>query len=139
MTADRLATLQARAYRDMAPWSARDFADILPHPTTLLIDVPHAFCLGRVVVDEAEVLALATDPAHQRQGLATQVLQTFEQAARTRGAVQVFLEVAATNDPARTFYGARGYRQTGLRKAYYPQRDGTRVDALLMARDLTRR
>ena len=66
MTPEVLAALQARAYTHMAPWKARDFADLLARPTTLLCAVPQAFCLGQVVVDEAEILALAADPAHPR-------------------------------------------------------------------------
>lgn len=134
MTPAALADLQRRAYRDMAPWSAQDFADLLAQPTILLIASSHAFCLGRVVVDEAEILALATDPAHQRQGLARDTLSRFLHAAQARGAMATFLEVAASNAPARAFYAAHGFKQTGLRKAYYPQPDGTRTDALLMAR-----
>ncbi|SNR47961.1 GNAT family N-acetyltransferase [Puniceibacterium sediminis] len=132
-----LAALQSRAYRDMSPWSARDFADLLDHPTALLTAQPHAFCLGRIIVDEAEILALATDPAHQRQGLASGILLSFLQAAAGRGAVTVFLEVAATNVAALAFYRKHGFDQSGLRKGYYPQPDGSRTDALLMSRALT--
>ncbi|MGY9047494.1 MAG: GNAT family N-acetyltransferase, partial [Rhodobacterales bacterium] len=110
-TPDALATLQASAYRDMSPWSARDFTDLLEHPTSLLSVRPHAFCLGRVIVDEAEILALATDPDHQRRGLGTAILMSFLSEAAGRGAAMTFLEVAASNAPAIAFYQHHGFAQ----------------------------
>ncbi len=138
MTPEDLAALQERAYRDMSPWSGRDFADLLAQSSTLLIADPHAFCMGRVIVDEAEILAFATDPAHQRQGLGARLLDAFVQAAADRGAATIFLEVAASNDAALAFYSSHGFVRTGLRKGYYRQPDDSRTDALLMSRALTR-
>lgn len=137
MTPDQLAALQARAYRHMTAWRAQDFAEILPLSTTLLVADPRAFCLGCVVLDEAEILVLATDPARQRSGLATDILRRFEAQAQQRGATICHLEVAADNAPARAFYTARGYAPTGLRKGYYRRPDGGQTDAVLMARALT--
>lgn len=137
MTPEALCELQTRAYRDMVPWSARDFADLLAQPATLLVSTPQAFCLGRIVLDEGEILALATDPAHQRKGLARQMLGQFMTQAFKRGARSLFLEVAASNPPARAFYASEGFEQTGLRKGYYRHPDGSHGDALLMVRALT--
>ncbi|WP_375258919.1 GNAT family N-acetyltransferase [Citreimonas sp.] len=135
-TAQALAALSARAYRHMRPWTARAFADTLAAPASLLVATDHAFVLGRVIADEAEILALATDPDHQRRGAARTVLETFETRAQDRGATRVFLEVAAANAPARTFYAARGYAEAGRRRAYYRLDDGTTDDALILARAL---
>lgn len=137
MTAAELAAIAARAYRHMSPWSEADFAATLDQPATLLCAAEGAFVLGRVVVDEAEILALATDPDRQRSGAGRAVVARFETQARARGAVSVFLEVAAENTPAIGFYTACGYRMTGRRKGYYKRPDGSRDDALLMSKALT--
>lgn len=137
MTAAELAAIAARAYRHMSPWSEADFAATLDQSATLLCAAEGAFVLGRVVVDEAEILALATDPDRQRSGAGRAVLARFETQARARGAVSVFLEVAAENTPAIGFYTACGYRMTGRRKGYYKRPDGSRDDALLMSKALT--
>jgi len=137
MTPEALAALQARAYTHMEPWNARDFAELLARPTTLLCEVPQAFCLGQVVVDEAEILALAADPAHQRQGHASAVLTQFLHAAVRLGVTRVFLDVAETNAPARGFYAAHGFAVTGRRRGYYRQDAGPATDALLMSRAVT--
>lgn len=132
-----LAALAARAYRHMRPWTAGAFADTLAAPSSLLVATDHAFVLGRVIADEAEILALATDPDHQRRGAARAVLNGFETRAHARGAARVFLEVAAANHPARAFYAARGYAEAGRRRAYYSLPDGGTDDALILARPLS--
>lgn len=137
MTAAELAAISARAYIHMHPWAEADFTDCLAHPTSLLAPGNGAFALGRVIVDEAEILALATDPAQQRAGQGRAVLAAFERLARQRGAVQVFLEVAASNAPACAFYLAQGYAQIGRRRGYYATPGGGRDDALLMSKALT--
>ena len=138
MSPAELAALAARAYRHTQPWSEADFASTLAHPTALLTYSEGAFVLGRVIADEAEILALASDPEGQRQGRGRAVLAAFEQDARARGAVSVFLEVAAENAPARGLYAACGYVETGRRKGYYRRADGCCDDALLMTKALTR-
>ncbi|WP_370046503.1 MULTISPECIES: GNAT family N-acetyltransferase [Salipiger] len=138
MSPAELAALAARAYRHTQPWSEADFASTLSHPTALLTYSEGAFVLGRVIADEAEILALASDPEGQRQGRGRAVLASFEQDARARGAVSVFLEVAAENAPARGLYAACGYVETGRRRGYYRRADGSCDDALLMTKALTR-
>jgi ribosomal-protein-alanine N-acetyltransferase len=135
-TPEALATVSARAYRHMRPWSARDFRDMLAAPGTVLIAMHHAFVLGRVTADEAEILALATDPDMQRSGCASAALAAFETESRARGATRVVLEVAAANAPARAFYAARGFSEAGRRKGYYRQPDGARDDALILVKAL---
>lgn len=138
MSPAELSALAARAYRHMQPWSEADFAATLDHPTALLTTVDGTFVLGRVIADEAEILALASDPDGQRQGRGRAALAAFEQDAIGRGAVSVFLEVAAENAPARGLYVVCGYVESGRRKGYYRRADGSRDDALLMTKALTR-
>lgn len=136
MTPDALAAIAAAAYAHATPWSARDFAEALALPRTLLATADTAFVLGQVIAGEAEILALATRPEAQRSGAASRALEDFEAQARDRGAVEVFLEVAEDNAPARAFYTRHGYGVTGRRKGYYPRRDGPAADALLMHKAL---
>lgn len=95
-----------------------------------------AFVLGRVILDEAEVLTLATDPAAQRNGLARAALGQFEAEAKQRGAITVFLEVAQDNLAAQRLYVAAGYRQVGARAGYYARPTGRAVAALILRKTL---
>lgn len=134
MTPEDLAALQARAYAHMEPWSAQDFADLLARPTTWLACAGHGFLLAQIVVDEAEILSLAVDPAFQRQGEARALLARLDAEASARGVTSLHLEVAAENAPARAFYDAQGFAEIGLRRGYYRGPDGSRGDAVLMKR-----
>jgi ribosomal-protein-alanine N-acetyltransferase len=110
-------------------WSAAEFAALLADPAVLATGDARAFALGRLVLDEAEVLTLATHPSHRRQGLARAALAALLAALAARGALRVFLEVAADNDGALALYQAAGFRQAGRRRGYY---GGT--DALVLVR-----
>jgi ribosomal-protein-alanine N-acetyltransferase len=133
MTPEALSRLHHAAFAQDRPWSAPEFASLLALSGTLLLGDERSILLGRVVLDEAEVLTLATDPGHRRQGLASDLLSRFEAEARARGAAHAFLEVAEDNVAARGLYEGRGYREVGRRSAYYA-RPHAPVAALVLAR-----
>ena len=136
MTPAQIADIAARAYQHMTPWRADQIAETLARPISLLSHTEAAFVLGQVIVDEADIFALAADPDQQRSGQASRALKMFHDAAQARGATQVFLEVAALNRPAIAFYTRHGYAQAGRRNAYYHLPSGAVDDALIMARKL---
>lgn len=136
MTPAEFSDLLDSAYVKMRPWSETAIADALQTPGTVLIAEPGCGLLGRIITDEAEILAFATDPALQRRGLAARALAQFDTEAKNRGAATCFLEVAASNLPAIAFYRARGFATLGKRPAYYRLRDGSRDDAYVMTRSL---
>ena len=133
--AEALAVLHAQAMADR-PWTAAEFAGLLDAPGVFVIGAPPCFALGRVAADEAELLTIATHLDQRRQGLARAVLAEFRALARTRGARQAFLEVAADNRAAQALYAADGWRESGRRRGYYPRETGA-VDALVLSCDLT--
>jgi ribosomal-protein-alanine N-acetyltransferase len=136
MTPQALAATHAAAFTTERPWTAAEFAALLTQPTTLLTGTTDSFVLGRVILDEAEILTLATAPTSRRQGLARAALTAFLTTAQTRGATRAFLDVAEDNIPAQALYTSAGFTQIGRRAAYYTAPDGTRTAAIVMARDL---
>lgn len=136
MTPATLAATHARAFVNTRGWSALEFAALLGSPGVILTGDATAFALGRVIVDEAEVLTLATNPTHHRQGLARAALAAFEARARAVGAKTVFLEVAEDNHPASALYAAANYAQVGRRPGYYATLTGNRVAALILQKPL---
>lgn len=135
MTPDALARLHAASFAPERPWSAEEFATLLALPGALLLGNERASLLARVIVEEAEVLTLATHPAHRRQGLARGLLLRFHETAAGLGAARAVLEVAEGNAAARALYEDAGYEAVGRRPAYYARPDGA-VAALVMARAL---
>ena len=120
------------------PWTERNFHDAMTSGYLSLVAREHghvcAFAIARTLVDEAELLLIAVTPSERRQGVAALIWNELAQRLRVAGAKKIFLEVRATNAPARGFYASRGLSQIGVRKNYYPNGilDGDREDAVLM-------
>ncbi len=96
MNSDALAALHQAAFTIDRPWSAPEFTELLDNSFTSLISHPHGFALIRTLAGETELLTLAVDPAHQRQGIAQRLLTQWLKDAQSR-AERAFLEVAADN------------------------------------------
>lgn len=138
MTPEALAALHRKAFEGPPrPWTAEEFSTLLETPGVHLYTLPTSFLVARYAGPEAEVLTLCTDPAHRRQGHARTVLHLFEAQAHAAGIEEVFLEVAETNLPARALYAAYGYRPRGYRKDYYQGPGQTRVQAHVLAKQLS--
>lgn len=139
MTADpqALAGIHARSFTLPRPWTAAEIATLLGDPTVFLCEAAgRGFLLGRVVVDEAELLTLAVDPAHRRAGLGAALLRDYHAEATRRGAARSFLEVAADNIAALTLYESAGYTAQGRRPRYYSVPGQPPVDAVVLRKPL---
>ncbi|WP_341211243.1 GNAT family N-acetyltransferase [uncultured Limimaricola sp.] len=134
--AQALAMTYAAAFPGERHWSATEFSDLLAAPGTILSGDALSFVLGRVTLDEAEILTLATYPDHRRQGRARAALEAFHDAARAAGADTAFLEVAEDNAAACALYAAAGYVQAGRRRGYYPRAGQPPAAALILMRPL---
>jgi len=77
------------------------------------------FCALQSVQYEAEMRNLAVVPEHQRQGVATALLEEAHRRLRKAGVLRVYLEVRASNIAARRLYAVLGYRKQSTRKDYY--------------------
>lgn len=86
------------------------------------------------VLDEAEVLNIATRPDMRRRGCATGVIGELEKVLYSRGVRRVFLDVRESNLPARSLYDKLGYSVTGKRRNFYRF---PREDAIIMMKELT--
>ncbi len=71
------------------------------------------------VHDEGQVTNIAIDPGWRKQGIATALLQEVERIARIRKIGKILLEVRENNTAARRLYANQGFRQIGIRRAYY--------------------
>ncbi|MBL0211505.1 MAG: GNAT family N-acetyltransferase [Holophagaceae bacterium] len=80
-----------------------------------------AFAIWAVnaVAGEAELLRIAVAPGRRGQGLGRTLLLACEAELNRMGIATLLLEVRVSNAPARGLYESAGWRQDGLRKAYY--------------------
>jgi ribosomal-protein-alanine N-acetyltransferase len=92
------------------------------------------FALMRAIVDEAELLLIAVDPAVQQRGIGAALLDDFMLFATARGARRLHLEVRDGNS-AIQLYERAGFGLVGRRRDYYRGSDGHKRDALTLALD----
>jgi [ribosomal protein S18]-alanine N-acetyltransferase len=105
-----------------------------PHTAYLVVEsddalVAYAGLSAPAGAVQADIQTIAVDPTHRRLGIGTVLMRELLNAATSRGAQEVFLEVRADNSGAEELYRRHGFARIGLRPRYY-QPDG--VDAVVM-------
>lgn len=127
------------------PWSDDEFAALLIQETVFGYVVreagrgssaPVGFVLARLAAGEGEILTVAVDRAHRRQGLGWRLMDSVLRELHGQRAEALFLEVDETNAAAISLYRRLGFREVGKRPAYYQSAEGSRTGALVMRRDL---
>lgn len=139
MTMDEMAAIHAAAFAGTAPppWSAGEIAGALLGAGAFATTRPGiGFAIWRAVAGEGELMTLAVAPGRRRSGYGASLLAEGEARLLRAGAERAVLEVSERNAPARALYAAAGWRAAGRRPGYYRQPDGTRVDALVLAKSL---
>lgn len=130
--AEALALIHAAAFPPAAAWNAGTIATLLGMDGVVGLRAAGGFILARRVLDEAEILTLAVDPAHRRQGLGEALVETAAVVTAAAGAKVMFLEVAEDNQPAMALYAKAGFERAGRRPDYY----GPGAHAWLLRRSL---
>ena len=129
-----LAAIYAAAFPPRDAWGEDAIALQLALPGAFgLIDERGGMLLGRITVDEAEVLTLAVAPLERRQGIATGLLRATTERVRAHGGTAMFLEVAIGNAPALALYRREGFIEVGRRRHYYSDSS----DALVLRMNLS--
>lgn len=131
-----LANLHALSFEK--PWDSKEFIGLFESGAVGLAfeGMLTSFILLRRVLDEAEVLTLATHPDFRRRGLAGRLLAEAESALAKQGVSRFFLEVRMDNVAAQKLYQQAGYEVMSQRRNYYMLPDGTQCDALVMQKTI---
>jgi ribosomal-protein-alanine N-acetyltransferase len=69
--------------------------------------------------DQAHVVTVAVDPAHQRLGYGSHLVRELLRIAEDEGMEDATLEVRSSNAAARALYLKFGFYEVGMRKNYY--------------------
>jgi ribosomal-protein-alanine N-acetyltransferase len=136
---DLPAILQIEHRAHLYPWSNQVFCDCIR--SGYLLDGAFdgqdllGFSVVMPILNEWHVLNLCVDPPLQRQGVGRSLLRFMLEQAHQSKIQSLWLEVRVSNAPARALYAAHGFKQVGLRKGYYPAKNG-REDALVLCCEL---
>jgi len=122
------------------PWTRGNFADALAAGYGAWVLRENGRLLGFAVLmaapDVAHVLTIAVARDAQRRGLGRRLLRHCEAHARKQNVPGLLLEVRVSNTAARAFYEHAGFAQIGMRRGYYPMKNGQREDALVLQKML---
>lgn len=107
-------------------WSEEDFYASLSDPSRLFFAAYEGErflgCCGlQQSFEQGDVLTVGVDPDLRRKGVGSALLTALIEAFRQQGGLTLFLEVRASNTPARHLYEKFGFRQIGIRRSYYQQ------------------
>ena len=132
----RVAALETRLFS--SPWSEKAFEEELennPYSHYVVWDDQGVLgYLGLWVVDTTiQITTLGVDSAHQRQGIAKNLMNYLLDWAVKNGISLITLEVRPSNQAAKALYTAFGFKTVAIRKHYYTHPD---EDAELMLREV---
>ncbi|MFI8553314.1 ribosomal protein S18-alanine N-acetyltransferase [Psychrobacter sp. NPDC077938] len=139
-----VANIEAMVQPDDA-WSQKTLTELLEQDSICLLiaydqakeeGVSHreivGYCLYQMTFEQAEVLRIGTEPEHQRQGIASQVLNRLHELLQLNQVESLLLEVRADNTAAIALYEQQAFSIIHRRKGYYKMPHKPAVDALIM-------
>ncbi len=94
---------------------------------------PASYCTLITVLDEAQIINVATSSALRGRGYAKTVLEAVFEECRKRGISFISLEVRESNLPAISLYRGLGFTTEGKRRDFYKN---PRENALVMIKNL---
>lgn len=108
------------------PWSEQALTYMCSSPNAYAVaaaerDSGRLAAYGGVqyVLDEANIVNIATHPDFRRKGCASAIIDELEAFLRAKNVVYVYLEVRASNTCARSLYEKKGFTPCGIIKSYY--------------------
>lgn len=112
---------------------------MVAHPPRTTKSKPSGFILVRSVLDEAEVITIATKPSARRKGVARNLMQAVIRHLEFDRKDKLFLEVDEGNQPAVKLYESLGFKKISEREGYYSDtanKNGKKATALVMQLEL---
>ena len=119
-------------------WNEHQCRSMLVMPRSKLLIAEYdsgvcGFAISRIAADEEELLMIAVHPQYQNLSIGTQLMEQLFSTAKDEGCRTVFLEVRSGNSAMR-LYKQLGFKEIGLRKAYYTGSDKEKYDAITLKR-----
>ena len=134
----QIASLERECFAD--PWPEQVLAKEVENELSLWLvaaegDTVLGYVGSQTVLGEADMMNLAVDAEHRRQGIAAALVRALCAALRAEeGAEVLTLEVRESNEAAIRLYTALGFAEIGRRPNYYFH---PKEDAHILRKDLT--
>ena len=119
---------------DRTKWNEKFFFNIFLNKNIFFLSSyrpSHGYLIFRKILDEYEILALATNIKNLRKGIASKLLKRLIKKAKKEDINKVFLEVSENNIAGIKLYLKMGFCKLRCRKNYYKTPNGFQ-DAFIM-------
>ncbi len=131
-----IANLEKKTF--VHPWSESSLSSFFETESALYIVAMEgnelaSYCTMLIVLDEVQIINVATNEKYKRQGYADAVISLALDEALRRGLNTISLEVRESNVPAIALYEKFGFVVAGERKDFYTN---PRENALVMIKNL---
>ena len=134
---DQVLKIEKKVYPH--PWTIGIFRDCLRIGYNAWVMTLDNSIIGYGIVmlspGEAHILNICIDADFQRKGLGRYLLRHLVKKSNRTDVDMVLLEVRRSNDCAKELYLSEGFHELGVRKSYYPAKNG-REDAIILAKYL---
>ena len=122
-------------------WNQKDFEDFVNDPLVFGLTIQEnkdilGYVVWREVKEEAEIFTIVVRPHFQGKGLGTRLLNHLCNQLHTHRIKNLFLEVAADNVKAQSFYIRHGFVCQGKRPGYYKRQGDALVDAWVFSKTI---
>ena len=97
---------------------------------------PIGFVLLRIIAEEVEIITFCMLPKWCNNGYSTYLLEQIIKKLQLQSIKRLFLEVRENNDAAIRLYNKCSFKVIGRRTGYYNNHLGSKIDALVMQRQL---
>ena len=106
------------------PWSENVLSSELKNPLSLWVVATNdgaviGYVGAQIVPDEADMMNLAVDAQHRRQGIGKALVEHLIASLQERMVRSLTLEVRVSNAPAVSLYEGMGFLTVGRRPNYY--------------------
>ncbi|MFV1983131.1 MAG: ribosomal protein S18-alanine N-acetyltransferase [Thiohalomonadales bacterium] len=122
------------------PWTRGIFSDCIKvgYKCWVLEDEYNiiGYTVMSMTINEVHLLNISIASNRQNQGLGRQFVIQMCEIAKQSQADTMLLEVRPSNTIAIHLYDSIGFNEIGIRKNYYPDDNGNREDAIIMAKSL---
>ena len=119
------------------PWSEKSLELFITDAGFCAVAVENdellSYCTVTCVLDEAQIINVATNLAHRGKGIAAEVIKFVFDECKKRGIISISLEVRESNESAISLYEKLGFDRVGTRKNFYTN---PRENALVMIKNL---
>ena len=119
-------------------WSKVFFYNLLKDKSVFFISINNpinGYLIARKIIDEYEILSLATDISRRRKGIGSQLLSELLILAKKEKIKRIILEVDRDNIAAVRLYKKSGFKIISKRSNYY-NRLGKVSDAYIMKKKI---